>query len=119
MFIVFGLFGVPYLIVVVVFYATLLVLWPRFRFAALDLIGMIIPIAVYLFLNDGVEDRQAFNAGYANLVIAAAVCIMLPTKVFVFSRRPELGCAAIVVIGVVVAGIAWQTVSHSAPWPMF
>jgi hypothetical protein len=118
MFLMFGLFGVPYVVIVGLVYSVLAVTWKRFETAKIDLFALAVPIGVYLFFELGVAHHQAFNAGYANIDIALVVVATLPYK----ARRPrgDLRAAWVTaVLGAIAAFVAWQFVAHSDPMPMF
>lgn len=118
MFLMFGLFGVPYVVIVGLAYAVLAMTWKPFKTAKIDFFALAVPIAVYLFFELGVAHHQAFNAGYANVDIAVVVVATLPYK----ARRPRGDFRAAwvtAVLGAIAAFVAWQLVAHSDPWPMF
>ena len=118
LFIGYGLFGVPYFAVIAAIYVTLLAVWRAFTFKSVDLVALALPIALYLFLNDVVEDRQEFYAGYANLVIAGVVAAALPIRRR-DARRPLLNPIIVTTGGLIAAALSWRLMPPSPPWPMF
>jgi hypothetical protein len=72
LFIGFGVFGVPYVVVVGLVYAVFLATWRRFKFDMTDAFALAAPIVTYMVMSGVVRDRQGFNAGYANLWISGA-----------------------------------------------
>ena len=118
MFLMFGLFGVPYIVIVGLAYGALAVTWRRFHPARIDPFALALPIAVYLFFELGVAHHQAFNAGYANVAIALVVVATLPYKAR--RTRGDLRAAAVTAtLGTIAAFLAWKFVAHSDPLPMF
>jgi hypothetical protein len=118
LFIGFGVFGVPYVVVVGFVYAVLLATWRRFKFDMSDAFALAAPIVTYLVMSGIVRDRQGFNAGYANLWIGAAVCAVLPVKVF-GSRWPIVNSVIVALVGVIAANLSWRFVPGSGPMPLF
>lgn len=96
-----GIVGLTYLSVVI-FAFIIVKLTRKFVINYFELAALIVPILVYLLLIYLVDDRQGFNWGFANLIIA------LPAIVTVFlGTRSSIAYWIGIIISIGTAVLAW------------
>lgn len=111
-----GSFGLPYLLVVSTVYIGLLIGCRGFKARIGDAVALTLPIALYLVLLLG-RNRQGLNAGYANVVVAAIVCVMLPFKLRAWWSQGRQ-TAAIALLGCSASALSWLAMPF-APYMKF
>jgi len=111
-----GALGISYLLITVIAYVVMAFALKVFRARFVDLASIFLPIAVYLCLELA-RNRQGFNAGYANIVIAAAVI----SGFILNAALPSSSLRAFVTVasmGIAAAVLSWLAIPF-APFFVF